>query len=64
MSPNIWLTVGMAVALIGFPVLSLAVAFVMRLKSGSTDGRPRKVDTTAPGRTIPGGDDRRPYRRS
>jgi hypothetical protein len=60
MSPNVWLTVGMAVALIAFPLVSLGIAFWARMVRGANKGRPTDVDTTAPGRTIPGGDDYRP----
>lgn len=59
MSPNIWLTVGMAVALIAFPLVSIGIAFMVRMMNNSENDRPRDFDTTAPGRTIPGGDDHR-----
>lgn len=57
MSPNIWLTVGMAVALIAFPLVSVGVALWARMSNGSSNDRPGELDTSVPGRTIPGGDD-------
>jgi hypothetical protein len=56
MSPNLWLTVGMAVALIGFPLVSVGLALWARLTNRSTAER-GELDTSVPGRTIPGGDD-------
>jgi hypothetical protein len=55
-SPSIWLTVGIVIALIAFPLMSLLVVVGTRLTGGSKEERPRELDTSVPGRTIPGGD--------
>jgi hypothetical protein len=53
---NIWLIAGIALALIGFPAVSLAVACWSQLRGRSNSDRPRELDTSVPGRTIPGGE--------
>lgn len=56
MSPSIWLTVGVVLVLIAFPIMSLVVAFGTRLTGTATNDRPQELDASVPGRTIPGGD--------